>query len=49
MADTRSSAVYDDPLYPPPSQRENVYHVDVHVQVSSSIPFLGLVVTIYFG
>jgi hypothetical protein len=34
MADTCSSAFYDGPLHPPSSERENVYHVDIHVQVS---------------
>jgi hypothetical protein len=49
MADTCSSALYDGPLHTPTSQRKNVYHVDVHVQVSSSIPFLGLLMTVYLG
>lgn len=38
MADTYSSAFYDDPLHTPTSQRENIYHVDIHVQVSTSLP-----------
>lgn len=37
VADTRPSAFHDDTLHPPPSQRKDVYHVDVHVQVSSGI------------
>lgn len=49
MADTCSLAFYDDSLYLLPFQREYVHHVDVRVQVSSSIPSLGLVVTIYLS
>lgn len=48
VADTYSSTVYDDPLLPPTSQRENIYHVNIHVQVSSSLPSWVLV-TVYFG
>jgi hypothetical protein len=35
MANTCSSAFHDDPLHPSPAQRENIYHVDVHVQVTA--------------
>lgn len=42
VADTRFAALHDDTLHPPPAQRENVYHVDIHVQVSFLFSIRGM-------
>lgn len=49
MADTYSSAFYDGPLHAPTSQWENVYHVDIYVQVSSPLSPLGFACDGRFG